>query len=420
MKKTFKVLCLFDYNAVTGFGTVSKNIKEHLKNHFKGDLKLDICAINYFGEPYVEDDGTDVISASKSASKHDDFGRFGFLKILNDSDEYDGIFIMQDLGVITPIVELLKNIKERRRKENKKGFKSIFYFPIDCKIVKNAADGLEFFDCLVAYNQFGRNEVVKLNPKLKGKVKIVPHGNNSKDFYPISKDDIAPFRKEYFGDNADELFIISNISRNQSRKDIPTTIFSFIEAKKCWNEIGLSSKPFLYLHMNPKDKLGWDLVFLLSQTKLVEGEDYKFMEGEFVSNEVLNKIYNASDLILSTSMAEGWGLIFNESAATKRPIIVPNHTSFKEMGDGGKRAYLIDDLIPCCNKVDSVIRLQSDFNSVADMICFVAEVLEKKHEDLYLLEKYNERIENAYKWVQELEWKKVCEKWIQLFKETYL
>jgi hypothetical protein len=90
------------------------------------------------------------------------------------------------------------------------------------------------------------------------------------------------------------------------------------------------------------------------------------------------------------------------------------------MGDGGKRAYLIDDLFPCSNQVDSVIRMQSDFHSVADMICFVAEILEKKHEDLYLLEKYNERIENAYKWVMELEWKKVCEKWIQYFKETYL
>ena len=47
-----------DYNARTGFGTVSYNIKKELKRHFGDDLKLDICAINYFGEPYEEEDGT--------------------------------------------------------------------------------------------------------------------------------------------------------------------------------------------------------------------------------------------------------------------------------------------------------------------------------------------------------------------------
>jgi hypothetical protein len=45
-------LCLLDYVARTGFGTVSKNIIKELKKHYGDDLYLDIIAINYFGEPF--------------------------------------------------------------------------------------------------------------------------------------------------------------------------------------------------------------------------------------------------------------------------------------------------------------------------------------------------------------------------------
>ena len=58
MKKPSRILCLHDYNAHTGFATVTKNIKREIKNHFGSDVQLDILAINYFGEPYTEEDGS--------------------------------------------------------------------------------------------------------------------------------------------------------------------------------------------------------------------------------------------------------------------------------------------------------------------------------------------------------------------------
>ena len=78
------ILCLFDYgvNVNTGFATASRNIIQEIKKEFKGDLHLDILAINYFGKKYekslkveeteseeqpvidyFEEDGTYVISA---------------------------------------------------------------------------------------------------------------------------------------------------------------------------------------------------------------------------------------------------------------------------------------------------------------------------------------------------------------------
>jgi hypothetical protein len=105
--------------------------------------------------------------------------------------------------------------------------------------------------------------------------------------------------------------------------------------------------------------------------------------------------------------------------ATKTPIICPKSTSFIEMTDNGKRAYLLDDLLPHCNAIDNVIRLRCDMYELAEMIVYVAKGLEGKLEDINFMENYNNRIENAHKWVNSIQWKDICKTWIQYFKETY-
>lgn len=304
--KQKKVLCLFDYVARTGFGTVSKNIVKELKKHHGNSLHLDIIAINYFGQPYYEDDNTYVISARNNDVNDDPFGRYFFLKVLKEND-YDGIFICQDLGTIVSFLEVLEHIKQDKKDNKKKVFKSIFYTPVDCRLIYPLVRKLEIFDTVVTYTEYGRKEINRLRPELK--IKVVPHGNNPKDFYPLPPEEIQEFRKEFFGDNADK-FIVTNINRNQPRKDIPNTIFGFIEAKKIWNpEL---PKPFLYLHTHPNDPMGWDIRAIMLQTDLVEDEDYKLLPKEYEeggsTTEIVNKIYNASDVYLTTTLGEGWGL----------------------------------------------------------------------------------------------------------------
>jgi glycosyltransferase involved in cell wall biosynthesis len=332
--KQIKVLCLFDYNCFTGFASVSKNLMQNWKKQLGAQAQFDIVAINYFGDPYTEEDGTRIISAKLTDNQKDDFGRYTFLKSVLDND-YDVLFILQDLGVTIGLVPHLKKFKEEKRLANKPNFKSILYFPIDSTLVPNLCVGLEFFDVLATYTEFGRKEVLIQRPDLKGKVKVVPHGTNTKDFFPILDNS---FRKEYFGSNSDK-FIVTNINRNQPRKDIPTTIFGFLEYKNQFNE-----NAFLYLHMNPKDPLGWDLRRVMQQTPLVEGVDYMFPSEEDynkgASVETLNKIYNASDCFITTATGEGWGLTITEAMACMLPLILPNHTSIGEIGGkNGEKCY---------------------------------------------------------------------------------
>ena len=413
MKKKSKILCLFDYKSNTGFGTVSKNIISELKKLFQNDIALDICAINYFGEPFDEDENTFVFSAIKSAPKRDDFGRFGFMKILKDSDEYDGIFIMQDLGVIVPIIEVLQYIKKEKAEKNRKSFKSIFYFPVDCPLVEALVKKLEFFDCLVTYTEYGKNEILRLRPELKGKLKIIAHGINTKHFYPLSKSQNMLFREEYFGENKDK-FIILNLNRNQPRKDIPTTIFGFIEAKKNWDKS--LPEPFLYLHMHPKDPMGWDIRGLFLQTDLEENVDYQLIdkgnENHGTDLLTLNRIFNACDVYLTTTLGEGWGLGITEAMATKLPVIAPYNTSIMEIGGyRSERVTHLETQIPYANTIDNVIRSQSDYVEVAEKLLYVAQNIKSNA----LLEK----TERAYKWVQTILWENLAKTWYLHFKQTF-
>ena len=190
MQDNRKVLCLFDYKCHTGWASTSTNIIQQLKNHYGKKIQFDIIAINYFGEPIIESDGTYIISAVKSATKIDKHGRMGFLKILKESNDYDAIFIMEDLGVITPMIPVIKFIRDEKIKNNKKIFKSIFYTCVDCNITNDFTSGLDFFTSVFAYTEYTSKQLLNLNPKLLNSLQIINSGININEFYVLDNNEI--------------------------------------------------------------------------------------------------------------------------------------------------------------------------------------------------------------------------------------
>jgi glycosyltransferase involved in cell wall biosynthesis len=361
--KPFRILALFDFNSFTGFATVSKNLVYYWEKNFGDDMLLDIVAINYFGDNYSPKPNIRVISGKRNDVAKDDFGRYVFMRSLMDLD-YDIVFILQDLGVVVPMIPEIRKIREEKKANNKKSFKSILYFPVDFDLTPNLVVGLEFFDRLATFTQWGKAVVLSRSPRLREKITVIPHGNNPKDFYGLSEDQKADFRKDYFGDNASK-FIVGCVNRNQSRKDIPSTIFAFMEYKKEYNQ-----DAFLYLHMNPYDPMGWNLKVVLAQTWMREGVDYMFPSEQDYSFgspvEKLNKIYNSFDLFLSTTTGEGWGLSITEAMACGIPIVAPNHTSIKDISNDGDRIFPTNNHYPIVSLEDNIIRYQSDIYEVAD------------------------------------------------------
>ena len=396
MQKPFRLLALFDYNSFTGFSTVSKNLVSNWKKTFGDKMMLDIVAVNYFGDEYREGPNVRIVSAKKTDIAKDDFGRYVFMRSLLDID-YDVIFILQDLGVIVPMIPHLKKIQDDKRKANKKQFKSILYFPVDFALTPNLGVGIEFFDFLATFTDYGKQNVLRLRPDCKEKVRVVPHGNNMENFYTMPESEVIDFRKSYFGDNA-EKFIIGNVNRNQSRKDIPNTIFGFLEY---WEEYNKNS--FLYLHMNPKDPMGWHLRTILAQTPLREGVDFMFPPQEDYEKgadvKKLNLIYNSLDMYMTTATGGGWELTVTEAMSTKKPVVIPNHTSFQYLGGlKGERAYFLNTLYPTVAMVDNVIRFQSDLYEIADTLNQVYKDKKSKALDQTL------KIEKAHQFVKSHDW----------------
>jgi len=400
MGKTFRALALFDYNSFTGFSTVSKNLVSNWKKIFGENMFLDIVAVNYFGDEYREGPNVRVISAKRNDIAKDDFGRYVFMRSLLDID-YDAIFILQDLGVVVPIIPHIKKINDDKKKENRKQFKSILYFPVDFTLTPNLGVGLEFFDSLATFTDFGKQNVNRLRPDLKAKVRVVPHGNNMENFNVMPESEVKEFRKFYFGDNA-EKFIVGNVNRNQSRKDIPNTIFGFLEY---WEEYNKNS--FLYLHMNPKDPMGWHLRTILAQTPLKEGVDFMFPpkddyeKGAEISK--LNAIYNSLDVFISTATGGGWELTVTEAMSAKKPVIIPNHTSFQYLGGAnGERAYFLNTLYPNVAMVDNVIRFQSDLYEIGETLNYVYNDIQNKSPEL------NKKVEDAFAFIQKHKWEDIA------------
>lgn len=390
----FRVLATFDYNAATGFATVSKNLVENWRQTFGDDMKMDIVAVNYFGEDYSEGPNIRVISAKKKDIAQDDWGRYVFMRSLIDV-EYDLIFILADLGTIVPMIPHLAKIRRDKELANKRSFKSLLYFPVDFALTPNLGVGLEFFDYLATYTEFGKGHAIRVNPKIAKKIHVIPHGNNSKNFFPVPKEEAAAFRREYFGPNADK-FIVGSVNRNQSRKDIPTTIFGFMEY---WEEHNRES--LLYLHMHPNDPMGWNLRTILSQTPLKEGRDYMLpKEGDYNKGadvKRLNLIYNSFDCFLSTATGGGWELTVTEAMSARKPVIIPKHTSLEHLGNDN-RAYFLETLYPTVAMVDNIIRLQCDLYEISDSLYQVKKDIDSDSPSLKL------RLDAAEQFISGLDW----------------
>lgn len=403
--RPFSILMMCDYNVPTGFGVVGENIVKHLKEHFGISMYIDIVAVNYFGEVLNPDERTIIYPATK-IDKQDDpdpFGRTGFAQMLTHG-RYDFVFIINDIGVTGPYLELIKMIRDDKKKENKKSFKTIVYFPMDNRPVKKWFDNLDIADIIVTYTEWAKKEICALRPDLKTKIKVIYHGTDVKTFFPIPQKEKREFREAFFGENANKV-IFTNINRNQPRKDIPSTINAFI-LYRLYNK-----KTFLYLHMHPEDTMGWNLERIMEQTDLKYGVDYMYTPPGLIEQSpdagFMNCLYNASDFYITTTSGEGWGLGITEAMAAKLAIIAPHHTSISEICDYGTRAWLTNRGLhrPYITHYDNMIREGVDIDDFSDLMYKALT---------HILETQN-KVQAGYDFVHANTWEQVCKKWIAIF-----
>ena len=437
----------------TGFAQVSKNVLRKLYDTGKYDIT--VVGINYHGtltKEQMEKHPYTFIPAMP-AGYQDPYGRGKVVQILTGNDReirppFDILFTIQDHFILSGadaiadgfnfskrIKELQAEILSNPQYDMKFLFSWIGYYPVDGNLQEKwVKQGIGYCDYPVAYTQFGKSKILEHDEpvlKLKERLEVIYHGVNLKDFYPLSENEIKEFRKSYFPkEMPEDAFLIVNISRNQIRKDIASTIKAFAEYKK------INPKAYLYLHMKQTDQ-GGDLWEIAKQFGLEVGKDMmlpsNFNEMFGFPAEFMNKIYNSADVLITTTLGEGWGFINTEAMAVKKPIITPMNTAMPEIigieepfirepmisyiednihtlrGIPVKSGYGPNDWV-CMGAIDNgVVRPKVDIDDIVQKLDWAYKNKQK----------IQQIANNGYNWVQELKWDNIVKQWENLFDKAY-
>lgn len=130
-----------------------------------------------------------------------------------------------------------------------------------------------------------------------------------------------------------EKFTVFWNNRNARRKQSGTLIWWFKE----FLDIVGHENACLFMHTDPKDYNGQDLIAILNELKLTNGE--VMISNAKVPPQSLAMMYNISDCTVNISDAEGFGLATLESLACGTPIIVNMTGGLQEQVTDGEEWF---------------------------------------------------------------------------------
>jgi D-inositol-3-phosphate glycosyltransferase len=217
--------------------------------------------------------------------------------------------------------------------------------PVDGEIIMpDIVSLLAEVACLAVYTEAARATVANAARECFGaaaarllpRIQVMPHGVDTTVFRPLDErsrgESRLLARRQLFPDRAElwDSFIVLNANMNLGRKRLDLTLDGFARFAR-----ELPPNVRLLVHSKWRD---WACDVLGESERLGIADRLLTVTGgetlSAVSDEVLNLIYNATDVGLSTSMGEGWGFIPLEHAAAGVAQIVPRHSALAEIWEG--------------------------------------------------------------------------------------
>jgi glycosyltransferase involved in cell wall biosynthesis len=158
----------------------------------------------------------------------------------------------------------------------------------------------------------------------------IPHAVDADIFKPASAESIEAYRTER---NLKDKFVCFWNNRNARRKQSGTLIFWF---KEFLDKVGHDNAT-LIMHTDIKDVHGQDLEAIIHELGLTNGQ--VLFSQEKVSSHDLAAIYNAVDVTVNISDAEGFGLATLESLYCGTPIVVTMTGGLQFQVTDGKKFF---------------------------------------------------------------------------------
>ena len=398
------LLIIGDGGVPTGFARVVRGIFEPLVERYN----LQQLAVNYRGDPH---DWPWPLYPAGSREDHDGADRIGELV---ERLEPRLVFLLSDVWRFPKYIQALRKFSDRLRIA---AYCAIENGPIPAQCL----NAFEFLDHLVLYSQAARRMVEEslpaareLRPSLRlPRISVLPHGVDTDVFQPMvsaaSEEELREGRRqaraEIFPDRTDfrQAFVVLNANRNQPRKKIDLTLQAF--------SLFARDKPEnvkIYLHMG-MDDLGWNLPTLSRRYGIYERLIVTHSGSGMpeVTSDHLNWIYNACDVGINTALAEGWGLVSCEHAATGAPQIVPGFGTCEEIWNGAAEL-----LSPVTRITATSVLMEGFLIDPAE----AAAALERFYKDPRY--RYRMGVE-AYRRMTrpEYQWQEISRRWAELFDE---
>jgi glycosyltransferase involved in cell wall biosynthesis len=265
----------------------------------------------------------------------------------------------------------------------RRGVKWVAYFPVDGWPLPTAwGEWVRGVDVPVVFCEFSRRVV---EAAIAIRAAVIPHGVETRVFTPSDKEEAK--RRVGVGG----AFVVGTVAANQQRKNLPALVKAFAEFARGKEDV------LLYLHTRVAPGGYWD-VFDLVRRFDVEAKTRATLNLDpqrGVSDDVLATVYNAFDVFVLPTMAEGFGLPILESQACGVPALVTDFSACPELvSDAFCRLGVKETLIMARNFEQAIV-------DEADIV--------RKLEHLYRDRAELARLgAAALAFAREFDWAKVC------------
>ncbi len=316
-----KILALSDAGCYTGFGTVAH---EWYTRWVDAGNEVHVLALNYKGDPW---ESNYKLYPASCINPHDFYGLSRIVELINKVKP-DAVFIINDLPVINDFIYNNPYDKERLLERQK----IVMHVPIDAVGIPNHWKNPLNVGKVLVESEWGAKQLQD------DRVEFVHLGVDHTKFFPVSKEKPIEVTvngkfvvltskeeaKEMFGFGGK--FVVLDINSNTTRKNHPDTL-------KAFKEFSLDKEDaILYIH-SPKGGDGGDMMQMVERLGL-KGQVF-FSKNE-LPHEFVNIVYNLSDVKLSTSIGEGFGLTDLEAISAGVPVIAQDFSATTEVvGDAG-------------------------------------------------------------------------------------
>ena len=222
---------------------------------------------------------------------------------------------------------------------------------------------------------------------------VIPHGVDTRIFRPMGKTQ-AKVRVGVSG-----AFVVGCVAANHQRKNLPALVKAFAAFAK--------DKPDAMLYLHAQIDGYWDIEELVRRFG-VEPKTRATLNLDpqhGIDDEKLATVYNALDVFVLPTMAEGFGLPIIESQACGVPCLVTDYSACSELVPEPFNRLRVKDTLIMARNFDQAIVDEADITA--------------KLERLYADRAEAQRLgESGRQFVQKLAWDNVCAELVRLIERA--